>query len=72
MKIDVSGGPPTKICDAPTGSDGTWSPEGVILFDGTGNDPIQRVSAAGGTPTVAVKADSLAKRDPDRLARVSS
>ena len=44
------GRPAQKICDAPTGADGTWSPEGVILFDGTGTDPIQRVSAAGGTP----------------------
>ncbi len=56
-KIDVTGGPPTKICDAPTGVDGSWSPEGVILFDGTGTDPIYRVPAAGGTPVVAVKAD---------------
>src|SRR5262245_42743558 len=60
-KIDVTGGPPTKICDAPTGVDGTWSPEGVILFDGTGTDPIHRVSAAGGTPVVAVKPDPAIK-----------
>ena len=57
-KIDVSGGPAQKICDAPTGSDGSWSPEGVILFDGRGSDPIYRVPAAGGTPVVAVKADA--------------
>jgi eukaryotic-like serine/threonine-protein kinase len=55
QKVDVAGGPPQKICDAPTGADGTWSPEGVILFDGTGLDPIQRVPASGGVPTVAVK-----------------
>jgi eukaryotic-like serine/threonine-protein kinase len=60
-KIDIAGGPPTKICDAPTGADGTWSPEGVILYDGTGSDPIHRVSAAGGTPTVAVKQDAARK-----------
>jgi hypothetical protein len=53
-KVDVTGGPPTKICDAPGGSDGTWSPAGVILYDGTGTDPIYRVSAAGGTRAVAV------------------
>jgi len=52
MKVDVTGGPPQKICDAPTGADGTWSPEGVILFDGTGSDPIRRVPAAGGTSSV--------------------
>ena len=33
-KIEVSGGPAQKICDAPTGADGSWSQEGVILFDG--------------------------------------
>jgi Tol biopolymer transport system component len=60
-KVDVSGGPPQKICDAPTGSDGSWSSEGVILFDGTGSDPIYRVAASGGTPTPAVKADSARK-----------
>jgi Tol biopolymer transport system component len=60
-KIDVSGGPAQKICDAPTGSDGSWSSEGVILFDGTGTDPIYRVSASGGTPTVAVKASAERK-----------
>ncbi len=60
-KVDVTGGPPTKICDAPGGSDGAWSPEGVILWDGSGSDPIHRVSAAGGTRAVAVKPDSARK-----------
>ncbi|MEO8056009.1 MAG: protein kinase, partial [Acidobacteriota bacterium] len=56
-KIDVAGGPAQKICDSPTGADGSWSAEGVILYDGTGTDPIHRVSAAGGTPVVAVRQD---------------
>ncbi len=60
-KIDVTGGPPTKICDAPTAVDGSWSPQGVILLDGTGVDPILRVNAAGGTPVVAVKPDAEKK-----------
>ena len=60
-KIEVSGGPAQKICDAPTGSDGSWSPQGVILFDGRANDPIRSVSAAGGTSAVAVQADSARK-----------
>ncbi len=60
-KIEVSGGPAQKICDAPTGADGTWGPEGVILYDGTGTDPIHRVSAAGGTPAVAAKPDPARK-----------
>jgi Tol biopolymer transport system component/tRNA A-37 threonylcarbamoyl transferase component Bud32 len=57
-KIEVTGGPAQKICDAPTGADGSWSTEGVILYDGTGKDPIHRVSAAGGSPTVAVKPET--------------
>ena len=60
-KVEISGGPPQKICDAPGGADGSWSSEGVILFDGTGNQPINRVSAAGGTPVLAVKPDSSRK-----------
>ena len=54
-KVEVSGGPPQKVCDAPTGADGSWSSEGVILFDGIRGDPIQRVSASGGAPVVQVK-----------------
>jgi eukaryotic-like serine/threonine-protein kinase len=57
-KIEVTGGPPQKICDSATGADGSWSPEGVILFDGRSQDPIYRVAAAGGTPAVAVVADA--------------
>jgi Tol biopolymer transport system component/tRNA A-37 threonylcarbamoyl transferase component Bud32 len=61
QKVDVAGGPPQKICDAPTGADGTWSPEGVILFDGTARDPIKRVPASGGVPVALVKPDSARK-----------
>jgi serine/threonine protein kinase/Tol biopolymer transport system component len=60
-KIDVSGGPPQKICDAPSGSDGSWSSKGVILYDGRSADPIRRVSAAGGVATDFIKADTSRK-----------
>ena len=58
-KLDVAGGPPQTICDAPTGADGSWSPEGVILFDGRGTDPIWSVPATGGVakPEVQVSPD---------------
>ncbi len=61
LKVDVNGGPAQKICDAPSGADGTWSTEGVILYDGRGSDPIYRVAAAGGIPTVIVKPDPSRK-----------
>jgi Tol biopolymer transport system component len=57
-KVSVSGGPPVVICDAATGSDGTWGTNGLILFDGAGADPILRVSASGGIATPQVKPDS--------------
>ncbi len=60
-KIEVTGGPAQKICDAPTGADGSWSTQGVILFDGTGKDPINRVSATGGTAVPAAKPDPSRK-----------
>jgi Tol biopolymer transport system component/tRNA A-37 threonylcarbamoyl transferase component Bud32 len=60
-KIEVTGGPAQKICDAPTGADGSWSPADVILFDGRSTDPIQRVAASGGSPTIAVKPEPSRK-----------
>jgi Tol biopolymer transport system component len=47
-KVPLDGGPAQKICDAPSGADGTWSEEGTILFDGQPTDPILAVDAAGG------------------------
>jgi len=47
-KVDIAGGPPQTICDAPNGADGSWSQEGVILFDGRAADPLWRVPASGG------------------------
>jgi Tol biopolymer transport system component len=61
-KIMVSGGPAQVICDAPTGADGTWSDDGVILYDGGGNDPIMRVPAGGGIPTPQVSTSTDEKK----------
>ena len=57
-KVNIAGGPPSVICDAPTGSDGTWGRSGVILFDGAGVDPILRVPASGGVATAEVSPDT--------------
>jgi eukaryotic-like serine/threonine-protein kinase len=52
-KVDISGAPPQTICDAPTGADGAWGKNGVILFDGSASDPIRKVPASGGIPQEA-------------------
>lgn len=54
----LAGGPAQTICDTPRGADGTWSPSGVILFDGRGGDPIWRVDASGGVARVEVGVDA--------------
>jgi serine/threonine protein kinase/Tol biopolymer transport system component len=61
-KVAVGGGPAITVADAPNGSDGAWSREGVILFDGSTGDPIRRVAAAGGVPAPAFLPDT-AKRE---------
>jgi eukaryotic-like serine/threonine-protein kinase len=52
-KIDVGGGPPQTLCDAPDGRGGSWNGDGVIVFAPSVNGPLYRVSSAGGR-TVAV------------------
>jgi Tol biopolymer transport system component len=59
-KIAVSGGPAQTITAVSTGiSAGTWSRDGVILFSrASAGSTIERVSAAGGTPTPVTTLDS--------------
>jgi len=59
-RIDIAGGPPLAICDAPRGADGSWGAANVILFDGSASDTVQRVSASGGIPAGATTIDRKA------------
>jgi Tol biopolymer transport system component len=60
-KIDIAGGPPQTLCDAPGVTlGGSWNADGVILFGGN-NAGIMRVSSAGGTPSPVTRVDY--KRD---------
>jgi eukaryotic-like serine/threonine-protein kinase len=57
-KVQIAGGPPTVLCDAPAGRGGTWSRDNVIVFSPGGAFPgLQRVSSAGGSPTGATTLD---------------
>jgi serine/threonine protein kinase/Tol biopolymer transport system component len=58
-KIDVAGGPPQTLCDAPTGSGGSWNSEGLIIFAPDSAGPLSRVSAAGGAPTPLTKLTAM-------------
>jgi serine/threonine protein kinase len=56
-RIDVAGGPPQTLCDAPNGRGGSWNKDGVIIFASNADGPVFRVSAAGGpaTPVTALE-----------------
>ena len=54
-KIDITGGAPQILCDAPSPRGGTWAQgpdgsKGVIVFAPRATGPLQRVSDAGGEP----------------------
>jgi hypothetical protein len=57
-KIDVSGGLPQTLCDG-VGLllGGSWNADGVIVFGGSNNGPILRVSAAGGATSPVTKVE---------------
>ena len=54
-RMDLEGGPPLTICDAPSGRGGSWNRAGVIVFAPESTGPLKRVAPAGGE-TVAVTA----------------
>jgi serine/threonine protein kinase len=53
FKVDASGGRPQALCDSTEERGGAWNNEGTILF--AGMEGLYRVSAQGGTPTLATK-----------------
>ena len=57
-KVDLAGGQPQVVCDAPNGRGGTWNHDGVIVFSPDALGPLFRVSALGGS---AVEVDKLDK-----------
>ena len=54
-KIDAAGGRPQALCDIDEGRGGAWNRDGIILFSGAAG--LHRISAQGGTPTLATKID---------------
>src|SRR5262249_2331659 len=56
-KIPAIGGAVQEICDAPIGRGGAWNSRGMIVFAHSGNSPIFRVSAGGGTSTAITQMD---------------
>ena len=57
-RVDIAGGPPVIVSDAPQGRGGTWGASGVILFAPSFNSPLFQVPASGGTPAAVTKMDA--------------
>jgi Tol biopolymer transport system component len=49
-KVQIASGPLVVVCDAESGRGGTWGGDNIIVFAPAFLGPLQRVSAAGGTP----------------------
>jgi len=54
-KLDLRGGPPTSIADAPASRGGAWGGDGTIVFSDRPAGPLYRVSSAGGKATPLTK-----------------
>ena len=53
-QVGIDGGSPRRLANAPGGTGGTWSRDGVILFSTLGG-PILRISDLGGDPATATR-----------------
>ena len=56
-RIDVNGGSPQSVANAPNGRGGTWNRDGVIVFAPASEGALVRVSAAGGAVTEVTALD---------------
>ncbi len=65
-KIDITGGLPQTICDAPPARSGSWNEDGVIVFTPGAGAGLHAVPATGGTPTPVTTLDR-ARAESDHL-----
>ncbi len=65
-RVDLAGGPPRVLADAPDGRGGAWSAEGTIVFAPTPGGALYRVSASGGVaiPVTRLKPSETSHRFP--------
>jgi serine/threonine protein kinase len=56
-RIDLRGGSPQVIADAPSGRGGSWGPDDVIVFSPNISTGVHSVPATGGTPTPVTRFD---------------
>ena len=57
-RLDISGGAPQTLCDAPSNMSGAWGRDGTIIFSRGTASGLYRVPAAGGTPIQVTYVDA--------------
>jgi serine/threonine protein kinase/Tol biopolymer transport system component len=57
-RIDIAGGPPVTLCDAPTSRGGSWGSAGIIIFAPTFSSSLFQVPTSGGTAVEVTKLDA--------------
>ena len=57
-RLDLGGGTPQVLANAPSARGGTWNADGLIVFAPVTTSGLMRVSATGGTPTPVTKLGS--------------
>ena len=67
MRLDLPGGPPQPLCDAPTGFGGTWSKDGVIVFAPAADMPLHRVATTGGAAVAVTALDKASEHVSHRF-----
>jgi serine/threonine protein kinase len=66
-KIEVTGGSPSTLCNAPNGRGGAWNRDDIIIFAPDNRGGLSRVSAAGGEPSPATTLDSSRQENTHRF-----
>ncbi len=66
-KIEAAGGPALALCDAADARGGTWSRDGVILFEPHFREPLSRISANGGKVAAVTKFDEARRETTHRF-----
>jgi Tol biopolymer transport system component len=54
-KMDISGGSPIPLADAPVARGGSWGKANVIVFAPSNGEPLNKISAGGGDKTPVTK-----------------
>ncbi|MBI3049815.1 MAG: serine/threonine-protein kinase, partial [Acidobacteria bacterium] len=57
-RLDLGGGAPQVLANAPAPRGGTWNAEGVIVFAGTATSGLARIPATGGTPEAVTRLEA--------------